>query len=47
MTSFSLRNKKEAQDEDRFCENEGFILDKKKRKTETNDTNPEHVSRHM
>ena len=47
MTSFSLRNKTEAQDEDRFCENEGFVLDKKKRKTETNDTNPEHVSRHM
>ena len=41
MTSFSLQNKTEAQDEDRFCENEGFILDKKKkRKTETNDTNP-------
>ena len=42
MMSFPLQNKMDVQEVNGFFENEGFILDKKKRKRETNDTNPEH-----
>ena len=42
MTSFPSQDKIDAKDVDGFCENEGFIIDKK-RKGETNDTNQEHL----
>ena len=37
-----MQNKMDVQEVDGFCENKGFILDKKKRKRKTNDTNPGH-----
>ena len=42
MSSFSLQNKMDVQEEGRFFENEGFITDKNKMKRKTSDINPEH-----